>query len=50
MHSEAAKPDLLRCYESYGVSELVDKRDPLRVRQAVSFCCAEQPLAIKPLN
>ena len=49
MHNELAKPDDLRCYESLGVSELVDKRDSAKVCQAVSFCYAEQPLA-KPMN
>jgi CheY-like chemotaxis protein len=50
MHSDVAKPDDLRCYESLGVSQLVDKRDPARVCQAVSLCCAEQPLARGSVN
>ena len=50
MHGDAAKPDDLQRYESLGVSELVEKRDPVRVCQAVSFCCAEQPLAGKRVN
>jgi CheY-like chemotaxis protein len=50
MHSDAPKSADLRCYESLGVSELVDKRDPVRVCQAVSFSYAEQPLARKTVN
>lgn len=50
MHSEMPRPDALRCYESLGVAQLVDKRNPVSVCQAVSFCHAEQPLATKPVN
>jgi CheY-like chemotaxis protein len=50
MHNDTAKPDDLRCYQSLGVSELVDKRDPARVCQAVSVSYAEQPLARKAVN
>jgi CheY-like chemotaxis protein len=50
MHSEAAKPEDLRCYESLGVSQLVDKRNPANVWQALSFCHAEQPLAARAVN
>lgn len=50
MHSEMPKPDALHCYESLGVAQLVDKRNPVSVCQAVSFCHAEQPLATKPVN
>ncbi len=50
MHNEPAKPEDLRCYESLGVSELVNKRDPERVCQAVTFCHSEQPLARKAVN
>jgi CheY-like chemotaxis protein len=42
MHDSVAQPGDLRCYESLSVSELVDKRDPVKVCKAVSFC-AEQP-------
>lgn len=42
MHNSAAQPGDLQCYESLSVSELVDKRDPVRVCKAVSLC-AEQP-------
>jgi CheY-like chemotaxis protein len=42
MHDSAAQPGDLRCYESLSVSELVDKRDPVKVCKAVSLC-AEQP-------
>ena len=50
MHSDTAKPDNLRCYESLGVAQLVDKRNPVSVCQAVSFCHAEQPLANISVN
>jgi len=50
MHNEPPKPDDLRCYQSLGVSELVNKRDPVKVRQAVSFCHSEQPLAARTVN
>ena len=50
MHSDSAKPDDLRCYESLGVAQLVDKRNPVTVCQAVSFCRAENPLATKSIN
>src|SRR5437016_5143372 len=49
MHDSVPKPSDLQCYSSLGASELVDKRDPARVCQAVSFCYTEQPLA-KPVN
>jgi CheY-like chemotaxis protein len=42
MHDSAAQPSDLQCYDSLGVSELVDKRDPVKVCKAVSLC-AEQP-------
>jgi len=47
MHSDKPKSDDLRCYECLGVAQLVDKRNPISVCQAVSFCPAEQPLATK---
>jgi len=50
MHDSEAKPSDLQCYASLGASELVDKRDPVRVCRAVSFCCAGQPLATKRVN
>jgi CheY-like chemotaxis protein len=50
MHSANPKSDDLRCYESLGVAQLVDKRNPISVCQAVSFCPAEQPLATKSVN
>ena len=50
MHSDAPKPEDLRFYESLGVAQLVDKRNPVSVCQAVSFCHAEQPLATKTVN
>ena len=50
MHNEPAKPDDRRCYQSLGVSELVNKRDPERVFRAVSLSYAEQPLARKVVN
>src|SRR5438270_13702111 len=33
MHSEIPKPNDLRCYESLGVAQLVDKRNPISVYQ-----------------
>jgi len=50
MHNEPPKADDLRCYESLGVLDLVDKRDAANVCRAVSFCYAERPLAKKPVN
>jgi CheY-like chemotaxis protein len=50
MHNEMPRPGDLRCYESLGVSELVSKRDPVKVCQAVSFCRSEQPLAPRAVN
>jgi CheY-like chemotaxis protein len=50
MHNDPAKPADRRCYESLGVSELVDKHDAARVCEAVSFSYAEQPLARKAVN
>ena len=50
MHSSPAKPADLQCYASLGVSEVIDKTDPARVCQAVSFCCNEQPLARNQVN
>jgi CheY-like chemotaxis protein len=50
MHSDTAKPEDLRLYESLGVAQLVDKRNPVGVCQAVSFCHAQQPLATKRVN
>jgi CheY-like chemotaxis protein len=50
MHNEPAKPDDLQCYETLGVAQLVDKRNPLGVCEAVSFCHAEQPLVTRPVN
>jgi CheY-like chemotaxis protein len=50
MHNDPAKPADLQCYESLGVSGLVDKHDAARVFQAVSFSYADQPLARKPVN
>jgi CheY-like chemotaxis protein len=50
MHNNPAKPEDLRCYQSLGVAELVDKRDPASVCQAVSHCYAEQPLARKTVH
>jgi CheY-like chemotaxis protein len=50
MHSDMAKPDDLRCYESLGVAQLVDKRNPVSIRQAVSFSHAQQPLTTKSVN
>jgi CheY-like chemotaxis protein len=50
MHTDPAKPADRRCYESLGVSELVDKHDAARVCEAVSFSFAEQPLVRKAVN
>ena len=50
MHDSAPKPSDLRCYASLGASDLVDKRDTVRVCQAVSVCCAQQPPARKLAN
>jgi len=50
MHSDTPKPTDLRCYESLGVAQLVDKRNPVSVCQAVSFSHAGQPLATKAVN
>ena len=50
MHSDAPKPNDLRSYESLGVAQLVDKRNPVSVCQAVSFCHAEQSFAMKLVN
>ena len=38
MHCEPPRPDDLPHYQSLGVSELVNKRDPAKVCQAVSYC------------
>ena len=50
MHNEPPRPDDLRCYQSLGVSELVNKRDPVKVCQAVAFCHSEQPLVTRTVN
>jgi len=50
MHSDTPKPDDLRCYESLGVAQVVDKLNPVSVCQEVSFCHAEQPLIMEPVN
>jgi CheY-like chemotaxis protein len=50
MHHEPPKPDDLRRYESLGISGLVNKGDPVKVCQAVSFCHSEQPLATRTVN
>jgi CheY-like chemotaxis protein len=50
MHNEAPKLEDLRHYESVGVSEVVNKSDPVRVRQAVSSGYAVQPLARTAVN
>jgi CheY-like chemotaxis protein len=50
MHSAPAKSEDLRCYESLGVAQLVDKGNPASVCRAVSFSYAEQPLATKAVN
>lgn len=50
MHNSLPKPSDLQCYESLGTSDLVDKRDPTRVCQAVLSCCAEKPLDGEPVN
>jgi len=50
MHSSVPRPSDLQCYTSLGASELVDKRDPARVCQAVSSCCAGPPLANRAVN
>lgn len=50
MHNEPPRPEDLRCYQSLGVSELVNKRDPVKVCQAVSFCHSEQPLVARTVN
>lgn len=50
MHSSPAQPGDFQCYTSLGVAELVDKRDPAKVCQAVSSCGVEQPLARKLMN
>lgn len=50
MHNAPPRPDDRRRYESLGVAQLVDKRNPISVCQAVSFCRVEQPLTMKPAN
>jgi len=40
MFSESLKPDDVQRYKALGVSALVNKRDPARVREEVSFCCS----------
>jgi len=36
--------DLRRC-NVFGISALVDKNDPVKIREVVSSCCAGGPLA-----
>lgn len=50
MHDSVPEPSDLQCYASFGAAELVDKRDPARVCQAVSSCCAGQPPSSEPVN
>lgn len=50
MHGSAPRPADLQCYESLGVAEVVDKRDPTRVCQAVSSCRLDEPLARHRVN
>jgi hypothetical protein len=50
MHGDTPKSADLHCYECLGVAQLVDKRNPIGVCQAVSFCHAEQPVAAKSVN
>lgn len=50
MHSDTPKPADLHCYESLGVAQLVDKRNPVSVCQAVSYCRDQQSLAGRAVN
>ena len=50
MHSAKPSHDDLKLYSSLGVSDVVDKRDPFTVRQAVSACCEVQPLVRKTVH
>jgi len=45
MRCNLPKPGDRRRYESLGVSAVVDKREPSKVREAVSAQLAEEPLA-----
>jgi CheY-like chemotaxis protein len=50
MFSDSLTPDDLQRYKALGVSSLVDKREPVRVCEEVSFCCAELPLVTEAVN
>jgi CheY-like chemotaxis protein len=50
MHSSPPRLADLQCYDSLGVSEVVDKRDAVRVCQAVSSCRADEPLTRHQVN
>ena len=50
MHGEAPTSGELQLYKSLGVSELVDKRNPVKVCQAVSSRPRERKLAGKPVH
>jgi CheY-like chemotaxis protein len=45
MQGTPPTPGDLRHYESLGASATVDKLDRAKVAEAVSYCCAEEPLA-----
>jgi len=47
MHSAEPKPADVQSYASLDVTELVDKRDPVKVCRAVSSCLAEHKLQSK---
>jgi len=45
MQGSKPKGSKLRHYEALGACAVVDKRDPAKVRQAVSYCSGDEPLA-----
>ena len=50
MHSAEPKPADVQSYAALDVSELVDKRDPAKVCQAVFSCLAEHKVPGRSLN
>lgn len=45
MHGSKPKPGKLRHYEALGACVVVDKHNAAKVRQAVSYCSGDEPLA-----
>lgn len=46
MHRYSANRKELHHYHSLGVRAVVDKSDPIKVRAAVSGCCADEPMVV----